>query len=215
MKLLIYDVEVFAYDWIVVFKNMETGTFTVIHNDNEALRDCMYEDYVYIGFNSKSYDQYIIKAIAVDLSPQEIKQVNDYIIAGGQGWQCPLLDGVYYSFNNVDIRNDMYYGLSLKAIEGHLGLPIKESNVDFSLDRPLTKEELEETIIYCKYDVESTERIVKLRKDYLNNKIKIGRLAGIPDVKAMSMTNAKLTAAMLKATLESTQMNVSTNTRIT
>ena len=35
--------------------------------------------------------------------------------------------------------------------------------------------------------------------DYLKNKVQIGRLAGLSDVKAMGMTNAKLTAAMLKA----------------
>ena len=39
-----------------------------------------------------------------------------------------------------------------------------------------------------------------IRKDYFKNKINLGRLAGLSDVKAMGMTNAKLTAALLKAT---------------
>ena len=90
-------------------------------------------------------------------------------------------------------------GLSLKAIEGHLHMSIQESEIDFSLDRPLTQEELESTIFYCKHDVDATEKIVDLRKNYLLNKINIGKLAGLDEVKAMSMTNAKLTAAMLKA----------------
>lgn len=198
MRIVTYDVECFAYDWLVTFKDKETGQFTCIWNDNEALKACIDDDSIYIGFNSKHYDQYIIKAISGGLSPQEVKKVNDYIIGGGQGWQCPLLD-FYYQFNNVDIRDDTQQGLSLKAIEGHLGLPIRESTISFDIDRPLTEEERRETEFYCKHDVNTTEKLIDLRKGYLQNKINLGRLAGISDVKAMSMTNAKLTAAMLKA----------------
>lgn len=202
MKIVTYDCEVFSHDWIVVFKDKETGIFTVVHNDNEALRSCISEDAIYIGFNSKHYDQYIVKGICADLSPQEIKQLNDYIIAGNQGWQYPLLNGFYFSFNNVDIRDDTQQGLSLKAIEGHMGISIQETEVDFNLDRPLTQEELDQTIFYCKHDVDATEKLTDIRKDYLKNKINLGRMAGLTDTKAMAMTNGKLTAAMLKATAQ-------------
>ena len=202
MKIVTYDCEVFSHDWIVVFKDKETGIFTVVHNDNEALRSCISEDAVYIGFNSKHYDQYIIKGICADFSPQELKQLNDYIIAGNQGWQYPLLNGFYFSFNNVDIRDDTQQGLSLKAIEGHMGISIQETEVDFNLDRPLTQEELDQTIFYCKHDVDATEKLTDIRKDYLKNKINLGRMAGLTDTKAMAMTNGKLTAAMLKATAQ-------------
>lgn len=202
MKIVTYDCEVFSHDWIVVFKDKETGIFTVVHNDNEALRSCISEDAIYIGFNSKHYDQYIIKGICADLSPQEIKQLNDYIFAGNQGWQYPLLNGFYFSFNNVDIRDDTQQGLSLKAIEGHMGISIQETEVDFNLDRPLTQEELDQTIFYCKHDVDATEKLTEIRIDYLKNKINLGRMAGLTDTKAMAMTNGKLTAAMLKATAQ-------------
>ena len=201
MKLVTYDVECFAYDWIVVFKDYESKHFTVIHNDNQALQACINDDTVYCGFNSKGYDQYIIKAICAGFSPEEVKRVNDWIIAGNQGWECPLLNGVRFWFNNIDIKNDMQMGLSLKAIEGHLGMDICETEVDFNLERPLTPEELESTIFYCKHDVDATEKIIDLRRNYLQNKINIGKLAGLDEVKAMSMTNAKLTAALLKARL--------------
>ena len=199
MATVIYDCEVFKYDWVVVFKDRKTGAYTIIHNDNEALKMAISNENLYIGFNSKHYDQYIIKSIAADSTPEELKQLNDYIIAGGQGWEYPPLQDFYFTFNNVDIRDDMQNTLSLKSIEGHLGLPIRESNVDFNIDRPLTKEELEEVIKYCKYDVDSTEKIVNLREDYLKTKANLGKRAGIDVVKAMAMTNAKLTARMLGA----------------
>lgn len=200
MRIVTYDCEVFAHEWLVTFKDKETGRYTRIWNDNDALCECISDDCIYIGFNSKHYDQFIIKAIVAGFTPEEVKRVNDYIIQGGQGWECPLLEDVYLRFNNVDIRDDMQVGLSLKAIEGHLGLPIQESNVSFDIDRPLTEAERRETEFYCDHDVDTTEMIVDLRKDYLKNKINLGKLAGISDVKAMSMTNAKLTAAVLKAT---------------
>ena len=199
MRLVTYDVECFAHDWLVVFKDYETKHFTVIHNDNAALRACIDDDSVYCGFNSKSYDQYIIKAICAGFIPEEVKQVNDWIIAGNQGWECPLLSGVRFWFNNIDIKDDVYKALSLKAIEGHLGMDIQESEVDFNLERPLTPEELEDTIKYCKHDVDATEKLMDIRKDYLRTKVNLGKRAGIPEVKALSSTNAKLTALMLGA----------------
>ena len=201
MRWFTYDTEVFAHDFIVVFKERKTGTYAVFHNDNEAVRSFVLgEDRIFCGFNTKGYDQYIIKAICAGFSPEEVKQVNDWIIGGGQGWQCPMLEGVFSRFNNVDIMDDMQMGLSLKAFEGHLGtLSIEETEVDFNLDRPLSREELKQTVEYCIHDVDATEKLTTLRKNYLDNKMYLGGLKGIEPTKALAMTNAKLTAAYLDA----------------
>jgi hypothetical protein len=203
MRWYTYDTETFAHDFIAIFKDKETGEHYVFHNDNLGVKEFISEDAIYCGFNTKGYDQYIIKAICAGFSPEEVKQVNDWIIGGGQGWQCPILSGVFFNFNNVDIMDDMQMGLSLKAIEGHLGkMSIEETEVDFNLDRPLTEEELALTIKYCKHDVDATEKVTDIRKNYLNNKIYLGGLKGIEPTKALAMTNAKLTAAYLDARRE-------------
>ena len=199
MQWYTYDAEVFAHDFIIGFKDKQTGERYRFHNDNEAIREFITDDAIYSGFNTKNYDQYIIKAIASGFSPEEVKKVNDWIIAGNQGWQCPLLDGIYYRFNNVDVMDDMQMGLSLKAIEGHLGMNICESDVDFDLDRPLTPREIIETNGYNDADLDATEELTELRKDYLNNKIYLGSLKNIEATKALAMTNAKLTALYLDA----------------
>ncbi len=196
----IYDFEVFHSDWLVVFKEVKSGTYTVIHNDNEKLQDMINPLNIFVGFNSKHYDSFIMKAALQGCTPEEVKMVNDWIIAGNRGWDCPILEGNKYYFNDVDIRDDMQQGLSLKAIEGHLGLDIEETQVDFNIKRPLTREELELTIKYCKFDVDATEQIYQLRKDYLETKIDLGRMVGIAPEKALAMTNAKLTARLLQAT---------------
>ena len=202
MRWYTYDTEVFAHDFIVVFKDKKTGEYAVLHNDNLGVKEFITDDAIYCGFNSKGYDQYIIKAICAGFSPEEVKEVNDWIINGGQGWECPLLNGVFFRFNNVDIMDDMQVGLSLKAIEGHLGISVEETEVDFNLDRPLTQEELTLTIKYCKHDVDATEKVTDIRKDYLKNKIYLGELKDIEPTKSLAMTNAKLTAAYLDARRE-------------
>lgn len=199
MRLVTYDCEVFAHDWLVTFKDKDSGEYTLVWNDNDALTACIDDDTIYCGFNNKHYDQHIIKAIAMGYSPEDVKKVNDYIIGGGIGWSCPMLQGAWFQFNNADLKDDTQLGQSLKSIEGHLGLPIRESSVRFDIDRKLTEEERKETEYYCKHDVDTTEMLIDIRKDYLKNKINLGRLAGLSDAKALSMTNAKLTAAMLKA----------------
>ena len=199
MKWYTYDAEVFKHDFIVGFKDRETGEYYRFHNDNEGVKDFITDDAIYCGFNTKGYDQYIIKAIVAGFSPEGVKEVNDWIISGNQGWQCVILSDIYFRFNNVDIMDDMQMGLSLKAIEGHLGLNICESEVDFTLDRPLTQGEVIETLEYNDADLDATEKVVDIRKDYLNNKIYLGGLKGIDPSKALAMTNAKLTAAYLDA----------------
>ena len=199
MRLVVYDCEVFKFDWLVVFKDHESGQYTVIHNDNEALKACISEDCIYVGFNSKHYDQFIIKAIWLGCNPQEVKELNDFIIGGGQGWEYPLMRENYLAFNNVDMMDDVQRGLSLKAIEGHLNMNIQETEVSFDLDRPLTEDELSLTTHYCMHDVDATEELMIIRRDYLKTKLNLGKRAGIGEVKSLSSTNAKLTAMMLRA----------------
>lgn len=203
MKTYIYDTETFKYDWLFIAKELGSEKYEVIYNDNEELIEFLkeHEEDIFMGFNSKRYDKYIVKGIYNHLDNIEMKQLNDYLISGGNGWEHPDLKYMYNPvFNNVDIMDDMQIGLSLKSIEGHLGMNIQESEIDFDIDRPLTKEELDSTIYYCKHDVDATEKIVELRKDYLDNKVNIGKLAGLDPARALSLTNAKLTSILLKAT---------------
>ena len=198
--IFIFDYEVFAYDWLLVAKNISTGEYTVIHNDNDAVKAFMEQSPLLGGFNNKHYDQFIHKAVLFDATPEEVKAINDFIIADGQnGWDHPLMKSHYVYFEQFDLMDDCQQGLSLKAIEAHLGMDIRETTVDFNIDRPLTEEELQEVIFYCKHDVDATERLYHLRRDYLKNKLFLGRAKGISDGTALYMTNAKLTAAYLDA----------------
>lgn len=201
MRFIIYDIEVFAYDWVVVFKDILTGTRYIYHNENESVYDFMKENAeMFVGFNNKHYDNHIVKAIASDFSPEEVKKLNDYIIVyDGNGWEYPPLRDSRFWFSSYDLMDDCQQGLSLKAIEAHLGMDIEETEVDFDIDRPLTPDELEKTIKYCCHDVDATEKLFYIREDYMKNKLQLGRMSSISDERALYMTNAKLTATYLSA----------------
>lgn len=200
MDKYIFDFEVFAHDWIVVFKNKDTKEYFVFHNDNDGVFAFMEQEPLLAGFNNKHYDQFILKAVLCGFTPEQVKDVNDFIILQGQqGWDHPVLQQYRVFFNQYDLMDDCQQGLSLKAIEAHLGMDIRETTVSFDIDRPLNQEEIDQVVFYCKHDVDATDKVDDLREDYLRNKITLGREVGIEDSRAMYMTNAKLTAAYLKA----------------
>lgn len=198
--IFIFNCEVFAHDWLFVFKEIATGEYTVIHNDNDAVVAFMERNPFLGGFNNKHYDNFILKGVMCGLTPEQIKEINDLIIVEEvNGWDIPVLREYRVYFDSFDLMDDCQVGLSLKAIEAHLGIPIEETEVDFNITHRLSEKELQETIYYCKYDVDATEKLYHLRQAYLKNKVTLGKARNLTDRQAMYMTNAKLTSVYLKA----------------
>lgn len=201
MRIIIFDCEVFAHDWIFVFKELKGEFLCISHNNNDEIKQFLStDDFCLCGFNNKHYDNFILSAVINGATPEQIKEINDFIIDEGQrGWEHSFIKQNRTFFNNFDLMDDTQEGTSLKSVEAHLGMDIEETEVDFNLPRSLTDEELESTIRYCKYDVQATERLLEVRKDYLQTKLNLGERAGISAPRALSMTNAKITAAILQA----------------
>lgn len=128
----------------------------VIINNPKELRQ-LYEaniNNIWVGYNNRHYDQYIMKAILLGLDP---KKVNDHIIVDKkEGWQFSR------AFNKVHMINyDVMPNppVGLKTLEGFLGSNIKETEVPFNINRKLTPKEIEQTVFYCKHDVEETIKV--------------------------------------------------------
>ena len=202
MRVYIYDIEVFSDDWTVVFRNPEAeDNHIVIHNNNYQLREFLAQpDIVIGGFNNKHYDDWILLTMINGGDNERVKDHNDFIIGGGNGWEFPFISFQKKPFKSFDLRDDIAdKGLSLKAVEGNLYLPIVESSIPFDIDRPLTKEELEEVIQYNKNDVDATVRLYQERGEYLKSKLIVGDMYGVPPEEALGLTNAKLSARVLGA----------------
>lgn len=198
----IYDCEVFAHDWIVVAKRPdESGDQVIFHNDNYALAQWIdsLQDPIFGGYNTKHYDQWVLKAIYHGAEPELVKELSDYILTGNPGWEFDFIKDKFAPWTNFDLMDDIPVPLRLKEIEGNLGMEIEESSVSFNLDRPLTEAELQEVIRYCCHDVEATIRLFHERKSYLKSKIAVGTMCGLSVGKSLRLTNAKLTAEFLGA----------------
>lgn len=190
-----YDFEVFKYDWCVTFINLYEKSKVTIVNDKEKLEKYYeaHKNEIWIGYNNNHYDQYIMKAILCGFNP---KEVNDFIIAQGkQGWQYSSLFRKIQMYNyDVMYRNDR----GLKSLEGFMGNNIKETSVPFDLDRPLTDEEIEETIKYNVHDVEQTIEVFFERKDDFDAQIGLIKMFKLP-LSNISRTKSQLSAIILEA----------------
>ncbi len=190
-----YDFEVFKEDWLVVIINLYDKSETVIVNDKKKL-EAYYEQHkneIWIGYNNNHYDQYIMKAILCGFNP---KEVNDYVIGQGkQGWQFSGLFRKIHMYNyDAMFRSDR----GLKSLEGFMGNDIKETSVPFDLDRKLTVDEINETIKYCRHDVEQTIEVFFARKDKFDAQMGLIKMFKLP-LSDISRTLTQLSAKVLEA----------------
>nr|WP_243138778.1 hypothetical protein [Faecalibacterium prausnitzii] len=146
---------------------------------------------IWVGFNSRHYDQYILKAILCGFDP---KKVNDYIITkGNPGWKFSSLFRQFPLWNyDVMLNTDV----GLKSFEGFMGNDIKETSVPFNIDRKLTPEEIAETVKYCKHDVEQTVQVFLKRTEEFNTMMYFIKHFGL-SMDYISKTKAQLAAEIL------------------
>ena len=193
--MIFYDFEVFMFDWMVTLIDMNTQSTVCIENDQPALVD-YYDDHkgsIWIGCNNHHYDDWILKGLLCDFNPYEI---NEWIITEGKaGWKfsslfrkIPLL--------SYDVMTRIDRGL--KWWEGSLGNRIKESDVDFRIQRKLTREELDEVRKYNLHDVEQTiEVFLQKQNDFYAI---LGLINMFPDtlsLKDIGLTKAQISAKIL------------------
>ncbi|AQR98133.1 hypothetical protein [Clostridium saccharoperbutylacetonicum] len=193
--MLFYDFEVFKKDWLVVVKDTDTQETHTIVNNSKALKRLYKKniDNIWIGYNSKHYDQYILKSILLDISPQE---VNEFIIERKQpGYKFTSLFNKVQLFNYDCMISPLY---SLKQLEGFMGNDIRETTVRFDIPRKLTDEELKEVIFYCNHDVEQTMEVFLNTYSEFESHMSLITAFKLP-LSYISKTKAQLSAIILKA----------------
>ena len=176
--LVFYDIEVFRWDSLVILKDINNKTLGVFWNDISR-RDAemsggkyldfptgfegiepIVKDKILVGYNNYHYDDLILTYMrnGVRARCDLIYGLNNTIISGHNS-------GVKADFKSLDTMQQIDISVpSLKLIEGNMGKNIKETDVAFTIDRPLTPEERKLTEEYCSVDVENTIEVYKLRK---------------------------------------------------
>lgn len=194
-----YDFEVTAQDWLLVLKDYRKRERVVFHNSvpNDIQKFIDTYNPILLGYNNNGYDKFILKAILNGYTPEEIKEVNDYIIAGGNGWEIDL--GYTKIPTQVDLMNCIIPIKSLKELEGNLRMNITETTIDFNIKTKWTKQEYEEMLYYCDHDVDALFPIFDMLMTRFKSKFIIAKLGKINPEYALSLTDANLTAVLLEA----------------
>jgi DNA polymerase len=192
---IFFDFEVFKYDWLVVAIDPIKKKEYVIVNDKyelEKLYQTSKND-IWVGFNCRNYDQYILKGILCGFDP---KVINDWIIVKGRkGWEFSSLFNKM-TLNLFDVMPNP--PVSLKTLEGFLGKNIHETSVPFDINRKLTEQEIKETIGYCRDDVLNTIEVFLKRKGEFDAQMDLLKAFNFP-LSYLGKTQAQLAAVILDA----------------
>lgn len=192
--LIFYDYEVFKYDWLVVFYDAINDKKTVIVNDAYELEQFhkIHQEHIYVGFNSRHYDQYIHKGILCGFDPYDITQW--IITKKRKGWEYSDV------FRKIKMYNyDVYKGVTdngLKTLEAFMGNDIEETSVPFDIQRKLTITEINETIKYCTHDVMQLKSVFELRIDDFKTHLAMINEFGL-GLNHINKTSAQLIAVIL------------------
>lgn len=200
-RLIFFDCEVFLHDWLFVFIDYNTKKRKVIHNNREELikfYDSIKNISILCGYNSTHYDNVILKAILIgeDKLGWSIHDISNAIVK--EGLSPFQISNNFYKFDIVSYDCMTNRFASLKLLEGYMGEMIKESDVSFDIKRPLTNEELKETIYYCTHDVIQTIKVFENTKSDFEAHVSLIQQFGLP-VTDLSKTKARLTAEVLSA----------------
>lgn len=192
--IIVYDFEVFKYDWLVCWIDTEKRKMYKIVNDKVKFEKFYeyYKDTMWVGYNSRNYDQWIAKAILCDFDPFKM---NDWIInKKKKGWQ---FSNLLHKFPIVNYDTSVVFK-GLKELEAFQGHSIRESNVPWDIDRKLTRQELQEVIEYCEHDVWETFNVFLETKDEYESHLGLVKEFDL-DRSAMSKTKAQISAMILGA----------------
>lgn len=179
----------------MVFIDYDTRERTVIIDSPGDLRAFyeLHKNDIFCGYNSRTYDQVIFKAILLDLHPWVVN--NDIINEGRKEYQILGKARDKFPINNYDC---ILLNKSLKQLEGFLNSKIKESDVDFNINRPLTQAEIDETILYCTHDVEQTIKVFENTKQEFDAQLSLIEAFDLP-MSSFGKTKAQLVAEILGA----------------
>lgn len=202
-KLIFYDFEVLSRSkvpetgqswWCVVFIDYETRKGKIIQNDVAELIAFYesYKDAIYVGYNSRQYDQFIFKGLMLGMDAGFIN--NKLIEEKRKGYEV-VRDAFRIPLYNFDCSTGFH---TLKQLEAFMGSEIKESDVPFTIDRPLTKAEVTDLIRYCIHDVRETIKVFDHLRAEFDSQLQLIEAFDL-DFTMFNKTKAQLSAHILDA----------------
>ena len=192
--MIFYDFEVYKYDWMIVYLDTKTRKLHSIINDKGAF-ERFYEKHkreIWVGYNSRGYDQWVAKAILCDFVPYDM---NKFIIEDGK--KGFMFSKLLYKFPILNYDCSVGFR-SLKELEAFMGHDIRETTVPFDIDRKLTKVELASVLKYCEHDVMETFEVFMATPTEFESHMGLIKEFNLP-LDNVSKTKAQMSASILSA----------------
>lgn len=192
-----YDFECYSRInwWCVTFINYQDRNNIITIINNRQLLIQLYElhkDEIFVSYNGRQYDTGIFKGI---LDGMNVGYVNDKLIKEGKKPFQVVKNHKNYPLNDYDaILKDK----SLKQLEAFMGDDIRETEVDFNIDRPLTEAEIEQTKIYNIHDVSELLKVLDACWNDFEGQLDIIELYGL-NMSYFTKTKVQLAAKILNA----------------
>lgn len=184
MEKLYLDVEVFEQMNLIGILDEEESGYLIVNAPNlpssafeidgiqiyvnvPKVRQRAYESvlgghYVLVGFNNKAYDNFLIEDVLLDRPTKYIKMKSDSIIK--------KRPSKFIDFLNLDTKEQMQPGFSLKKYESMAGLMVEESSIPFDYAQEFTIKQVLEVAKYNIQDIKATISLYNERKDYFKGK---------------------------------------------
>lgn len=195
-----YDFECFSSVpnggwWCVTFINYEDreNIITIINNRNKFIEFYnMHKSDIFVSYNGRQYDTGIWKSI---LDGMNVAYANDKIIKDNKKPFQVVKNFKKYQLYDYDaIIKDK----SLKVCEAFMGDDIRETEVDFNINRPLTEKEIEQTVFYNVHDVSELLKVLDECWEDFEGQVDIIDLYNLP-LENISKTKVQLAAKILNA----------------
>lgn len=195
MKLIIYDLEVFKYDFLFGCIILQDGKEIIWQSWNkEDIKQFYYDhkqDSIFIGWNSKYYDNIVLEALLHNKNTYEKSKA---IISNSETQWCHLK---FYTYDAANTGFGELY--SLKLTELISGKSIDTSEVDFDIDRPLIEEEKRKTEEYNRSDLYQTLYNFKAIYGTFELRLEIIKDWNLDLMRCLDMTGAQIAAEVLQA----------------
>lgn len=195
--LLCYDFEVFSKtpngDWCCVLVDLLSGEETHIVNDSAKMKKFYekHKNFIWCGYNSRSYDSNILKGILLDIEP---KIMNDWLIEKDRkAFELDKRIGEIQLFGFDVMYSKM---LSLKRLEAFMGDDIEETKVPFNTTKTLSEDDWKSVLYYCAHDVYETIKVMTKSKTEWDAQWSLVKEFDL-QLSALGKTKAQLTAEIL------------------
>lgn len=189
IELILFDMEVYKYDWIAGFKIHNTSEYTQIHNNRNDLELFLvkHSDAMYFTINGERYDDNILDAILNNKDPYTISQVIINEKKDLRAWNLPIL--------TYDLSKQKTFYPSLKAFESNNGMSIEELPIEATFDSRLTLGQLEILMKYNRHDLDATELSMTQRMpESIMVKARLIKYFNLDFIKYMSRTKGSIIA---------------------